>query len=330
VSRHLRQLPCNERLEGADPGQGHEAEGQVDVVVRVVPGHAVGAVGDPAQAAQEGELVGGALVVVEDDVAEQGQGTGAVVRQPDGDLRPGDVVASHAVRALAGGFHPGAVLAGEPAQLVDRDLVHAPVRVDGPLAERHGQQAAGLEQGDQLAEGAGPGGRRHVHPYRAEQDQVEGHAQPVDDREVRQAVVEPADAWMPVARLSLAAQPLGGLDRDDLVAAPGQPRGVAAAARADVEHRGVAALGQPVEQPVVDLGERQRLVALGRRRGVGVVPGNARVAGGGRLAHGADYGSGGGGLSSVMGPVVSDLPGRGCRGRGHSTVLQVFSKPLQS
>jgi len=82
---------------------------------------------------------------------------------------------------------------------------------------------------------------------------------------------------MPVARLSLAAQTFGRLDRDDLVAVPGQPRGVAAAARADVEHRGIAALGQPVEQPVVDLGERQRLVALGRRRSVGVVPGNARV-----------------------------------------------------
>jgi hypothetical protein len=55
-------------------------------------------VSGPAERPQQPQLVGRALLVVENDMPEQGQGTGAVIRQAQRDTRPGDVRSTLLIR----------------------------------------------------------------------------------------------------------------------------------------------------------------------------------------------------------------------------------------
>lgn len=270
VGRALRQVRREERLEQANPGEADEPEGHGDVVVAGVAGAARGPVGDPAERAQQRQLVGRRLVVVEDDVAEQRQRPGAVVGQPDGDVRPGHAIAAEAVAVFAGADDQGAVRPRQALDLGGGARVHGPARRRGAVPQRQSQEAARLEQRDELAEGTGPLAGRHVHPHGAQQNQVEGEPEAMRRLEAGQAVVEPADA-----RVRVAARPLGAhgprrLDRDDLVAAPGEPGDVAARAGADVEDQS-RLFRHEVEQPGVRGLEGQALVQRRERARIGVI-----------------------------------------------------------
>ena len=113
--------------------------------------------------------------------------------------------------------------------------------------------------------------RRHVHPDRAEQDQVERQVRPAGEVRGRQRVCQPPDGRLRMAFPGDRAHAGRGLDGDHVVAARREPRGGASATRADVE-RGGRCRRQRIRHPAVHSLRRDALVPGRRDLGVGVVP----------------------------------------------------------
>ena len=97
-----------------------------------------------------------------------------------------------------------------------------------------GQKATRSQEGDQLAKRPGTVGRRHVHPDRAKEDDVEG--QPGLERAIEcwQRVRNPLNRTIAMTTSADFAHRGRGLNRNYLVAFTGQPSGVTAAACTDV------------------------------------------------------------------------------------------------
>jgi hypothetical protein len=93
--------PDQRQIE-ANPVERDQSERQHDAARVPVLRQAGLTVGRPAEGAQQPQLVGRALLVVEDDVPEQGQGAGAVIGQAQRDSRPGDLRPAHLIRCLHG------------------------------------------------------------------------------------------------------------------------------------------------------------------------------------------------------------------------------------
>ena len=190
----LGHIGRQQGLVEPNPRQGDQPHGDLDVLVVRRRRESAGAVGDAAQHAQQAELVGRALVVVQDDVPQQRQRARAVVGQPDCQLRPADLAAAEVVVGRSLALDERAVVPGEAPDLLGgrRDGTCAPASA-GPSAQRDGQAAARLEERDQLAERPGPVAGRDVHPDRADQDEVEGETGPERALETRQRVGDPLD-----------------------------------------------------------------------------------------------------------------------------------------
>ena len=108
-------------------------------------------------------------------------------------------------------------------------------------------------------------------PNAAEQDEVEGKAEPVRGGQRGQAVVEPTQAGVGVAALALGPHRRRGLDPDDVVSEAGQPSRVAAGAGSDVQHQ-ARFWRQQVEQPCMQPGRIKRLVSRGELGRTSVIP----------------------------------------------------------
>ena len=256
----LGQVLRDERLEGANPEQRHQAERQVhEALVASGPRQAAGAVGDPDHRPQQGEFVGRGLAVVEHHVPEQRKGAGAVVREPEPDDLPRDPVPPQDVGNAFAANRLQAVPPGQHFHIVGGGRLHRPIRGRWPLAQRQHHAAAGTHHRDQLAERPRAGARRHMHPHRAQPDQVEGEFRAQDLFLGRQRVVEPADVGGRVECFAQVAHFCCGLGRDDLVAVGGEPGGVATAAGAHVEDVG-AGVWEEVEDGGVDLVEQEVFV----------------------------------------------------------------------
>jgi len=62
-----------------------------------------------------------------------------------------------------------------------------------------------------------------VHPHGAEENEIEGKTKLMDIRQIRKAVVEPADAWIKMSLLSFQTHAGGRLCGDHLIAERSQP-----------------------------------------------------------------------------------------------------------
>jgi hypothetical protein len=99
--------------------------------------------------------------------------------------------------------------------LSGRRWPHHPIRLEWPLSQADEKHAARLQQSGHLAKGTHTSKRRHVHPDGAEKGHVESEAEPMHNIQIRQAIINPADAWLGVAALRLASHSwrrLGGHD----------------------------------------------------------------------------------------------------------------------
>jgi hypothetical protein len=75
-----------------------------------------------------------------------------------------------------------------------------------------------------------------MRPDRGHRHEIKDFVSGAYKREVRQAVIEPFDAWARMIRNAGNAQTVSGLDRQHGVAEAGVPAGVASRARANIEN----------------------------------------------------------------------------------------------
>ena len=240
VVRTLGQLPAlgEQRLEEPDPIERDDSQRKDDVigiVARSVFRRAGGSVRDPAQNSQERELVGGRLVVIQDDVTDQRQRTGAIVRNPDCNLFPADSGAPEKVRPFARPFDEGAMLARKLLYLRPRHREHATDGVDR-LAQRKRDHPARLDQSDQLAKRALAVRRGDVHPHRVDEDEIEREPGPDRLGQIGQTVPQIPDSRFRMPPSGLFPHTGRRLDGDDLVSKRREPRRVPPASRPDIEN----------------------------------------------------------------------------------------------
>jgi hypothetical protein len=62
-----------------------------------------------------------------------------------------------------------------------------------------------------------------VHPYGAEENEIESKTELMDIRQIRKAVIEPANAWIRMSLLSFQTHAGGWLSGDHLIAERSQP-----------------------------------------------------------------------------------------------------------
>lgn len=84
----LREIIGQERLEEAYPIESDESQRYGDVTIIIVARVTGGAICNPAEDAQQSQLVGRRLVVIEDNMPDQRQRAGPVVRQSDEQMSP--------------------------------------------------------------------------------------------------------------------------------------------------------------------------------------------------------------------------------------------------
>ena len=129
-----------------------------------------------------------------------------------------------------------------------------------PLAEGQHHATAGTHHRDQLAERPGAGARRHVHPHRAQPDQVEGEFRTQNLFQRGQRVVHPTDVGGTVERFPRIAHCCRRLGRDHLVAIRREPGRIPSGAGAHVEHAGTR-IRQQAEHRCVNLLEWEAFVS---------------------------------------------------------------------
>ena len=174
------------------------------------------------------------------------QGAGAVVGQAQGHAGPACPGAAQGVVRGVAAHHHRTLIAGEALQFGERHRVHAAPSLRRTLAQGDDEQAARVQQAEQLAQGTGTLGGGDVLPHGTEQDHTEGEPEAQRGGQGRQLVGDPAHARAGVAPDSLGAQGRGGLDRDHVVPEAHEPGGIAAPTSSTRSH--VAGSG-PSSQP---------------------------------------------------------------------------------
>ena len=106
-----------------------------------------------------------------------------------------------------------------------------------PLTEGDCEKAAGLQKINQFPKCSGPVGGCHVHPHRAEKDEVERKARPEGEFQIRQGVGHPPDLRAIMTTLPNRAHPGRGFHGHDVIPQIRKPRRIAAATGADIENR---------------------------------------------------------------------------------------------
>ena len=172
--------------------------------------------------------------------------------------------------------------AGVFDEFIGADGVEASGAVFGlvaAVAQADDEQAGGVEQIGEDAEGALADRLRDVHPDRAQEDQVEAAAEGAQLLELGQGVIEPGDFGVG-APLAGFAQ-LARLDGEHFPALFGEPVGVAAGSRADVAgEAGLSAFQMLLRPSAVDDRRGVGLVLLEERVPVLIVIGGAVQDGG--------------------------------------------------
>ena len=247
VCRALRQVPGEQRQVEPDPEERDEPQRNVHMLCVHLPGEPGRAMGDAAHRAQQAELVGGRLVVVQHDAPHQRQRTRPVVGKTHHDAQPRHLHPAVQIRRLRGGFHVRPMAARQPLDLLGVHRMHAPRAVHRP-PQRKGDHTPGLQERHELAEAALPVPRRDEHPHRVEQDQVECQPGAPGRGELRKAFREQLEAALRTYPLGLPPHCAVGFDGDDFVPALRQPLCVPAATRADIEDA-TALLRQQIAQP---------------------------------------------------------------------------------
>ena len=91
------------------------------------PSHTLGAIGGTGDRTQKTKFVGGRLGIVENDVSQQRQRAGPVVRQAHHDLDPGDFAPAKAIEGLAHLKHRNTMVPGQRLDLANVNRIHVPV-----------------------------------------------------------------------------------------------------------------------------------------------------------------------------------------------------------
>ena len=148
----LGQIRDEQRLVEANPRQGDQSHRNGHMVVIRGPCDTAGAVGDTTQRTQEAQLVGGTLVVVEDDVPQQRQGAGPVIRQPDRQVRPLDVGPAQVVVCGTLPLDERAVIPGQFPDFIFRDGMESALGSGWAMPQRDREQPTRLEQGNEFSD----------------------------------------------------------------------------------------------------------------------------------------------------------------------------------
>jgi hypothetical protein len=141
VAGRLRQVRLRQWQVEPEPVQGHQAQRQPDMIVAVLLSQPGGTVSRPAQRPKQAQLVGGTLGVREDEVPQERQGAGPIVRQAEDHGRPGNLRASLEVRRRHRPHHLHAVAARQGLDFGKADRMAA-APVVGTMAQSHHEQAA--------------------------------------------------------------------------------------------------------------------------------------------------------------------------------------------
>ena len=182
------QLP-----ESAHPEKRHEAKRKVDVVLALLANEPSCAVGNSKQHSQQGELVGGGLLVFEHNVAEQWKRPGAVVGEPEPDHIPRDTGPFADVLLVLDADDLQAVFLGQPFDLARFRGVHGTSPRRRSLTQAQHHAAARTHQGDELAESPTSGLRRYVRPHRAQPYQLKGELRAYHVGQRRELIIHPLD-----------------------------------------------------------------------------------------------------------------------------------------
>ena len=137
---------------------------------------------------------------------EQRKGAGAIVREAEPDDLPRDPVPPKDVGNTFAANRLKAVPPSQHFHIGGGGRLHRAFSRRWPLAEGQHHAAAGTHHRDQLAERPGAGARRHVHPHRAQPDQVEGEFRTQNLFQRGQRVVHPPDVGGTVERFPRMAR----------------------------------------------------------------------------------------------------------------------------
>ena len=162
----------DQRPEKPEPIKGDEAKRNAYVIVIGILRHSAGAIGDPRDSAQQCELVGRRLRIIQNDVPEKRQRAGAVVRQANDQLCPADILAPQPILVINSALDESTMGPGKTFDLGDGYRMHGTLRVRRALSKGDRQKSSRFQQGDKLAKRAWPVVRRQVHPDGAEHDEI--------------------------------------------------------------------------------------------------------------------------------------------------------------
>lgn len=110
-----------------------------------------------------------------------------------------------------------------------------------------------------------------MHPHGAQQNEIEREPEPMHDAQVGEAIIEPADAWIGVPALRLSTHAGGGFGGHHVVAEGGEPGGVAARPRTDVQSDQVSTARDELQKRGMHDVGRHALIAYGQGGGLDVV-----------------------------------------------------------
>ena len=225
-----------------------------------LPGETGRFVGDAAKNSQQRQFVRGRLVVVQDDAADQRQGTRSVIRQPDGYLPPVEPPPAKKVDIRTDPLDVGTVAARQLFDFLNGNRVHAAIRFQWTLTQCQRDDTSRLEQGDELAKRPFPERRGNEHPNRVHQDEIERQTGSECLRQFGQTIRYQLETYFRVPSAHLLAHDPVRLCGEYIVAQGCQPRRVPTAARSHIKYG--SRLGrQKVVQPLVDARSVDGLVA---------------------------------------------------------------------
>ncbi len=121
---------------------------------------------NPAQRAEQCQLIGGGLVVVEDDVSKQRKRTAAIIWETNRKLYPVDRTAPELILAISCFLDKSSVFPRELVNFGLRDSVNAALGLRRSVTQGNCDAAAWLKEGNQLTEGACAIGSWNMHPDR--------------------------------------------------------------------------------------------------------------------------------------------------------------------
>ncbi len=235
VGGTLRTTRIQRRPAQADPSQGDQAEGHFDGSRSRVTDKAGCAVRDPAERPEQGQLVGGTLLVLEDHLLEQVQGAAVMLGKPDGEIAPREGDAA----ACAGAALDRCLVVA--SQTLDLALGHgAPAGrpCPGAGADLDRERPAGPEETDRRSESSWPVPGTDLHQRLPRQDRVEGQSLPDRALQSGNLVVNPADLIGRGAGLPDPERARHRVHGKHVVARTSERDRALAAGRSDIQNRG--------------------------------------------------------------------------------------------